>query len=94
MEGVFGFPLFDFRVLYTSSERDPSTWPFVLSCFGFDFRSSILVSSCLGGQVPEWPKGADCKSAGKAYGGSNPSLPTPAIGGTELGDSELTGTTD
>ena len=24
------------------------------------------------GGVPEWPKGADCKSAGSAYGGSNP----------------------
>ncbi|MBD9016060.1 MAG: hypothetical protein EGR00_05185, partial [Prevotella sp.] len=25
---------------------------------------------------PEWPNGADCKSAGYAFGGSNPSLPT------------------
>ena len=28
--------------------------------------------SLLHGGVPEWPKGADCKSAGGAYGGSNP----------------------
>ena len=28
------------------------------------------------GGMPEWPKGADCKSAGFAYGGSNPSPPT------------------
>ncbi len=28
------------------------------------------------GEVPEWPKGADCKSAGAAYGGSNPPLST------------------
>src|SRR5947209_16706907 len=28
------------------------------------------------GSVPEWPKGADCKSAGSAYGGSNPPRPT------------------
>ena len=28
------------------------------------------------GSVPEWPKGADCKSAGIAYGGSNPPRPT------------------
>ena len=28
------------------------------------------------GSVPEWPKGADCKSAGIAYEGSNPSRPT------------------
>ena len=24
------------------------------------------------GWVPEWPKGTDCKSAGNAFGGSNP----------------------
>src|SRR5262249_24823507 len=28
------------------------------------------------GSVPEWPKGADCKSAGTAYGRSNPPRPT------------------
>ena len=28
------------------------------------------------GEVPEWPNGADCKSAGSAFGGSNPSLST------------------
>jgi hypothetical protein len=28
------------------------------------------------GEVPEWPKGADCKSAGEAFGGSNPPLST------------------
>ena len=28
------------------------------------------------GQVSEWLMEADCKSAGSAYGGSNPSLPT------------------
>ncbi len=27
------------------------------------------------GEVPEWPKGADCKSVGSAFEGSNPSLP-------------------
>ena len=27
------------------------------------------------GWVPEWPKGADCKSVGNAFEGSNPSLP-------------------
>ena len=29
-----------------------------------------------GGEVPEWPKGTDCKSVGAAFGGSNPPLPT------------------
>ena len=28
------------------------------------------------GEMPEWPKGADCKSAGSAFGGSNPPLST------------------
>ena len=28
------------------------------------------------GQIPEWPKGTDCKSAGTAFEGSNPSPPT------------------
>ena len=28
------------------------------------------------GWLPEWPNGADCKSAGDAFGGSNPSPPT------------------
>ena len=28
------------------------------------------------GEVPERPKGADCKSVGNAFGGSNPPLST------------------
>ena len=31
------------------------------------------------GWLPEWPNGADCKSAGDAFGGSNPSPPTKNI---------------
>ena len=34
---------------------------------------SLLKSN---GWLPEWPNGADCKSAGYAFGGSNPSPPT------------------
>ena len=34
------------------------------------------ISYCIYGQIPEWPKGTDCKSAGTAFEGSNPSLPT------------------
>ena len=30
------------------------------------------------GWIPEWPKGADCKSVGTAFEGSNPSLPSIA----------------
>ena len=28
------------------------------------------------GRVPEWPKGADCKSVASSFDGSNPSSPT------------------
>ena len=31
------------------------------------------ISYCIYGQIPEWPKGADCKSVGNAFEGSNPS---------------------
>ena len=30
----------------------------------------------VGGEVPEWLKGTDCKSVGFAYAGSNPALST------------------
>ena len=37
----------------------------------------IASSTCLNrGEVPERPKGADCKSVGNAFGGSNPPLST------------------
>ena len=35
---------------------------------------SRFLSYC--GQIPEWPKGTDCKSAANCFGGSNPPLPT------------------
>ena len=31
---------------------------------------------CQAGGVPEWLKGADCKSVGAAYAGLNPASPT------------------
>src|SRR3954452_1606523 len=33
------------------------------------------------GGLPEWPKGADCKSVGSSYEGSNPSPATPRYDG-------------
>ena len=39
-------------------------------------KSPHLVIFVLFGQVPERSNGADCKSVGSAFGGSNPSLPT------------------
>ena len=38
------------------------------------FASAFLKE--VSGWLPEWPNGADCKSAGFAFGGSNPSPPT------------------
>ena len=38
------------------------------------FAAGVLLFSP--GEVPERPNGADCKSAGYAFGGSNPSLST------------------
>jgi hypothetical protein len=40
------------------------------------------------GEVPEWPKGADCKSAGDAFEGSNPSLSTIFAGIAQLVERE------
>jgi hypothetical protein len=39
-------------------------------------RSAQSAAGGVAGGVPERPKGADCKSAGFAYGGSNPPAPT------------------
>ena len=41
--------------------------------FQAGFRAAL--TSQYGG-IPEWPKGTDCKSAGNAFGGSNPPSPT------------------
>ena len=38
-----------------------------------NYESCILFNK---GEVAEWTKAADCKSAGVAYVGSNPALPT------------------
>ena len=33
----------------------------------------------MNGQIPEWPKGTDCKSAANCFGGSNPPLPISVL---------------
>ena len=43
-------------------------------------RSSFEYHAQAPGGVPEWLKGADCKSVGAAYLGSNPSSPTSLPG--------------
>ena len=41
------------------------------------------------GQIPEWPKGTDCKSAATCFGGSNPPLPIIIYAGVaELADAQ------
>src|SRR5450759_4385203 len=37
---------------------------------------SVKMRDRFSGQIPKWPTGADCKSAGFAFGSSNLSLPT------------------
>ena len=36
------------------------------------------------GGIPEWPKGADCKSVSSAFGGSNPPSPTKATTSSDV----------
>ena len=38
--------------------------------------STGSIDSAIYGGIPEWPKGADCKSVSSAFGGSNPPSPT------------------
>jgi Fe-S-cluster containining protein len=42
------------------------------NCYTYDTRKKV---DPLQGEIPEWSKGADCKSVGSAFEGSNPSLP-------------------
>ena len=42
---------------------------------GFVSKDTQLNSRKTYGQIPEWPKGTDCKSAATCFGGSNPPLP-------------------
>ena len=48
-----------------SSPSTGSTW----------FTAPAVRETSYGG-IPEWPKGADCKSVSSAFGGSNPPSPT------------------
>ena len=42
---------------------------------GFRLRDDVTNTDTVEGEIPEWSKGADCKSVGSAFEGSNPSLP-------------------
>ena len=43
---------------------------------GFDSPTGYHYNNIIIGEVPERPKGSDCKSDGSAFEGSNPSLTT------------------
>lgn len=48
----------------------PFFWHYIICCASLDAREKFS------GGVPKWPTGADCKSAGIAFLGSNPSPTT------------------
>ena len=59
--------------VFTPSSQAPPFPPFKKLTYLTNRSNSIQSPSCeFHGGVPERPKGADCKSAGDAYGGSNP----------------------
>jgi hypothetical protein len=47
-----------------------------LKALGIVTRHQPGLGPCPYGEVPERPKGSDCKSDGNAFAGSNPALPT------------------
>ena len=50
--------------------------PLVSSATFFTYETETSNTKHFSGGLPEWPKGADCKSAGIAFDGSNPSPST------------------
>ena len=68
------------QIIISKSSQKQTTFSF--KYFAPNKKSPIFVPakqskrSFIIGQLPEWPNGADCNSAGVAFGGSNPSLPT------------------
>src|SRR5580704_6828107 len=77
-----------------TTSREAWSTAFLTSCMStWETTSKVGIETrylhVLQGSVPERPKGADCKSAGTAYGGSNPPRPTrmkPLVRGTFLPD--------
>ena len=43
----------------------------------FRLKGVTIINRERNGSMPEWLMGADCKSAGYAYAGSNPARPIP-----------------
>ncbi len=49
----------------------------IFSCLSFIISNCQVLMAPEYGWIPEWPKGADCKSVANCFGGSNP--PPPII---------------
>ena len=54
---------------FKSSQTDRGKWASYRSCLLYTSSASHSDGN---GQIPEWPKGTDCKSAANCFGGSNP----------------------
>ena len=63
--------------LFSGAIMSSSFTPVSYTHLSVRVRSSACIFIMLYGWFPEWPKGTDCKSAGNAFGGSNP--PSPII---------------
>ena len=64
----------------TWSSRNVSNLSSNLTCVFINHVINLVIQfnmkgKCVCGSMPEWLKGADCKSAGYAYVGSNPTRP-------------------
>ncbi len=61
--------------VYLLTEHGLSVVMYMQLCCGL--RLAVFATSSE--RYPSWPKGADCKSAGNAFAGSNPALSTTNI---------------
>ena len=59
---------------------DTSAKTLKICVFALDKGEKYVIITSVGfGSVPEWPKGADCKSVVFDFGGSNPPAPTKTM---------------
>ena len=70
----------------TCNQQVNGSSPFI----GFFKKDSIFycILHIIYGRVPEWPKGADCKSVSYAFEGSNPSPPIVLSAGKRHGSAK------
>ena len=71
------FPCYNIACCWTADEDAGVAQPVEqLTCNQQVVGSIPIASSIIYGGVPEWLKGADCKSVAFRFDGSNPSSPT------------------